>query len=81
MKKYDDSKDFQDLKKEKTTHISQISAVQGADTLIELKSGIKLTSFCCFLVSFNLSVILSSIYFVIQINGALKVFNDIEDNW
>jgi len=78
MKNNDDSKDFQDLKKEKTINIS---TAQGADTLIQLKSGIKLTSFCCFLVSFNLSVILSSIYFVLQINGALKVFNDIEDNW
>jgi len=78
MKNNDDSKDFQDLKKEKTINIS---TAQGADTLIQLKSGIKLTSFCCFLVSFNLSVILSSIYFVVQINGALKVFNDIEDNW
>jgi len=38
-------------------------------------------TFCCFLVTFILSIILSSVYFMIQINGALKVFNDIEDNW
>ena len=81
--------ELSDLKMKDTTYRNssvsningRLNTISGTDTLIQLRSGMKLMTFCCFLMTFNLSIILSSVYFVIQINGALKVFNDIEENW